>query len=78
MVGATAPGSLKDAGQFIRLRSGGALVGDDRLGGGWFIGCKGRGPEEKEENRGGESFHGNLLRVESSRGEGGRGKGEGT
>ena len=60
VMGATATGSLKDAGQVFRLGCGAALVGDDELCGG-FVG-KGRGPEEKEEESGGKSFHGNLLR----------------
>ena len=58
-MGTTATGSLKNTGQFVRLRSCAALVGDDWLGGGWFIG-KGRDGEEKEEESGGESFHGGL------------------
>ena len=67
VVGATAPGSLKDAGQFIRLGSGDALVGDDGLGCHWFVGkCRGR--EKKKEESGGESFHGDLLGMEGSRG----------
>lgn len=56
---ATAAGSLKDAGQFVRLGCGGALVGDDGLGGGCVVG-KGRSREEKEEESGGKSFHGGL------------------
>ena len=59
-MGATATGSLKDAGQVVRLGCDAALVGGDGLRGG-FVG-KGRGPEEKEEESGGKSFHGNLLR----------------
>jgi len=59
VMGATAAGSLKDAGQFVRLGCGGALVGDDGLGGGCVVG-KGRSREEKEEESGGESFHGGL------------------
>lgn len=55
---ATATGSLKEAGKIVRLGCGAALVGDDELCGG-FVG-KGRGSEEKEEESGGESFHGDL------------------
>ena len=64
-MGATATGSLKDAGQVVSLCCGAALVGDDELCGG-FVG-KGRGSEEKEEESGGESFHDNLLGMEGSR-----------
>ena len=60
MVRTTATGSLKDAGQFIRLGSGGALVADYGLGGGGVVG-KGRGSEEKGEESGDKSFHGDLL-----------------
>ena len=66
MVGATAPGSLKDAGQFIRLGRVATLVGGDGLCGG-FVG-KGRDGEEKEEESSGNSFHDDLLRWEGSRG----------
>lgn len=65
-MGTTATGSLKDAGQIVGLGSGGALVGDGGLGGDGVFG-KGRDGEEKEEERGGESFHGDLLRWEGSR-----------
>ena len=65
-MGATATGSLKDAGQVFRLGRRAALVGDDELCGG-FVG-KGRGRKEKEEESGGESFHGDLLGMEGSRG----------
>ena len=47
-MGATATGSLKDAGQVIGLGSCAALVGDDGLGGGRIVG-KGRGSEEKRK-----------------------------
>lgn len=58
---ATAAGSLKDAGQVVGLGCGAAMVGGDGLRGG-FVG-KGRGREKKEEESGGESFHGDLLRL---------------
>lgn len=66
-MGATATGSLKDTGQVVGLGSGGTLVGDDGLRRGGGIG-KGRDGEEKEEESSGESFHGNLLGKEGSRG----------
>ena len=68
-MGATAAGSLKDAGQVVGLGGGAALVGGDGLDGSGVVG-KGRGRKEKEEESGSESFHGDLLRWEGSRGEG--------
>ena len=50
MVGATATGSLKDAGKTVRLGRGGALVGGSGLAGGGLIG-KDRGREEKEQTK---------------------------
>lgn len=47
VMGTAATGSLKDAGQVVWLGSGGALVGDDGLGGSGVVG-KGRDGEEKE------------------------------
>ena len=60
MVRTTATGSLKDAGQVVSLCCEAALVGGDGLGCGGFVG-KGRDREKKEEESGGESFHGDLL-----------------
>ena len=60
-MGATATGSLKDAGQIVGLGRGATLIEDDGLCGGWFIGCKSRGREEKEEERDGKIFHVSSL-----------------
>lgn len=67
MVRAAAPGSLKNVGQVVRLGCCAALVDGYGLAGGWFIGSKYRGREEKDEESGGKSFHGNPLGKEGSR-----------